>query len=808
MNRHRIFIFAAATLSAVLWAYACGDGTTEPPPTPPPDPPRPTTVTVSPASAQLAALAATVQLSAEVRDQNGQVMAGATVAWASDNAPVATVDGSGLVTSTGNGTASITATAGSASGTATVTVAQEVSAVAVSPAADTLVAGDTLRLAAEATDANGHPVPEAEFSWASSDTLVAAVDDAGLVTGVGAGQVEVTATAAGTTGRAELTVVAPAPTTIAVTPDTVALAALGQTARLTAEVRDQAGRVLTEADVSWSSGDSTVAAVDSAGLVTAAGVGETTITATSGEASGEAVVTVMQSAGSVIVSPSADTVALGDTLRLVAEAFDENGHRVEGAQFDWSSSAVSVARVDGSGLVTAVAEGTATITATAGDARGTAEITVQNPDRAALVALYNATDGPNWVNSENWLTDAPLRDWYGVSTDVSGRVVQLRLTRNHLSGPIPPSLGGLANLTRLTLEENALTGPIPPSLGSLANLTTLGLWGNQLTGPIPPSLGGLANLTRLTLEQNALSGAIPPELGNLTDLNELWLARNDLSGAIPPELGGLANLTELGLGSNQLTGPIPQSFLRLDRLRDFRIGGNKSLCVPGSASFVAWLGGIENRDDSESLCNAADLAALKQLYEAASGAAWIESAGWSSDGTVEEWHGVTADSLGRVTALDLTRNGLAGRLPNSLVHMAHMTELRIGGNPDLSGRLPLSLADLSLRTLHYAGTGLCAPEDASFQAWLDDIASHDGTGAECPPLSDREILEVFHDAAGGQGWVNSDNWRTDRPLGTWHGVEFDGEGRVISLQLWHNGISGSIPRELGGLGGLEGPGSP
>ena len=63
MNRYRIFIFAAATLSAALWAYACGDGTTEPP-TPPPDPPRPTTVTVTPATTQLTALGATVQLSA------------------------------------------------------------------------------------------------------------------------------------------------------------------------------------------------------------------------------------------------------------------------------------------------------------------------------------------------------------------------------------------------------------------------------------------------------------------------------------------------------------------------------------------------------------------------------------------------------------------------------------------------------------------------------------------------------------------------------------------------------------------------
>lgn len=74
-------LLVAAALSATLWAYACGDGATEPP-----------------ATAQLAALGATVQLSAEVRDQNGQVMSGATVAGSSSDALVVTVDGSGLVT--------------------------------------------------------------------------------------------------------------------------------------------------------------------------------------------------------------------------------------------------------------------------------------------------------------------------------------------------------------------------------------------------------------------------------------------------------------------------------------------------------------------------------------------------------------------------------------------------------------------------------------------------------------------------------------------------------------------------------------
>ena len=68
-------------------------------------------------------------------------------------------------------------------------------------------------------------------------------------------------------------------------------------------------------------------------------------------------------------------------------------------------------------------------------------------DRAALVALYNATDGPNWNDNTNWLTDAPLGEWYGVETDTSGRVVTLDLAGrveqgvrilHGLSGPIPP----------------------------------------------------------------------------------------------------------------------------------------------------------------------------------------------------------------------------------------------------------------------------------------------------------------------------------------------------------------------------------
>ncbi len=814
-------------------------------------------VAVSPAADTLVAWGDTVRLRAEASDANGHAVEGAEFTWASGDTTVATVDATGLATAAGNGTVTITATSGGASGSASLTVVQAVSAVAVSPAAGTLVArGDTVQLRAEASDANGHAVEGADFTWASGDTTVATVDATGLATGIGSGEVEITASSSGVAGRASLVVVEPVPAAMTVMPDTLALTALGDAAQLAAEVRDQIGRVMEGVRVSWSSANAVVAAVDSAGVVTAIGVGSAIVTAWAGEVSGSTLVKVMPAAGWVVVSPPADTIAPGDTVRVEAELFDGNGRRVSAAAFNWSSSDVSVASVDGAGLVRGVGEGAATITAVAGDVAGISEITVANLERAALVALYEATDGPNWANSDNWLTDAPLGDWYGVRTDGSGRVVsleleghrdpehgwipqglsgpiptelahlarlrQLRLRGNALSGPIPAEFGSLVNLENLSLGHNNLSGPIPSELANLAQLRYLNLYDNALEGPIPAEFGSLVNLESLYLGDNnlsgpipselaspaklrvlnlwgaALTGPIPSELGDLADLESLNLGNNDLTGPIPAEFGSLVNLERLYLDHNELSGPIPQSFLQLDRLQAFYIGRNEGLCVPATYAFVAWLAGIERRDESGAFCNESDRRVLESLFERASGAHWTNADGWVSDPALGEWHGVRTDSLGRVTALDLERNGLSGRLPASLGHLAQMTELRIGGNTALSGPLPQSLAALSLRVLHYGGTGVCAPSQTRFQEWLNAIPSHEGTGAGCA-LSDREILEVAYETLGGPGWFESGNWLTDRPLGDWRGVEVDTQGRVTGLRLDYNGISGWIPPELGSL---------
>ena len=108
--------------------------------------------------------------------------------------------------------------------------------------------------------------------------------------------------------------------------------------------------------------------------------------------------------------------------------------------------------------------------------------------RAALVALYNATDGANWKNNDKWLSEAPIGEWYGVTTDSDGRVTELNLNNNQLSGEVPSELGNLTSLRRLNLTDNQLSGKVPPWLGDLTSLEWLGLPGNRFTGCIPAKL--------------------------------------------------------------------------------------------------------------------------------------------------------------------------------------------------------------------------------------------------------------------------------------------------------------------------------
>ena len=86
---------------------------------------------------------------------------------------------------------------------------------------------------------------------------------------------------------------------------------------------------------------------------------------------------------------------------------------------------------------------------------------IRDTDREALVAIYNATNGEFWARRQNWLSNAPIGTWYGVTTNASGRVTELNLSENQLAGEIPSELGNLASLQELYLSKNRLVGEIP-----------------------------------------------------------------------------------------------------------------------------------------------------------------------------------------------------------------------------------------------------------------------------------------------------------------------------------------------------------
>ncbi|MDE2751147.1 MAG: Ig-like domain-containing protein [Gemmatimonadota bacterium] len=559
----------------------------------------------------------------------------------------------------------------------------------------------------------------------------------------------------------------------------------------------------------------------------------------------------------VTVTPASTVLSeIGATAQIVVGVHDQNGQVMTGVAVAWSSSDVAVASVDASGLVTAVGIGKTTLTATAGPVSGAATVRVaqstSESDREALIALYNATGGPNWVRSDNWLSDRPLDDWYGIDTDDLGRVVDvslsgawdwedggyvphglagqippelgnlthletldlgtnsligaippelgnlinlgtldlgsnsltgqippelvklvslatLNLARNQLAGAIPPELVNLANLELLDLYYNLLTGEIPPELGNLSNLRELDLGFNQLSGPIPPELGNLVKLRSLGLAVNHLDGAIPAELGNLADLASLDLESNQLTGAIPAEIGTLSNLRTLFLQDNWLMGPLPQSLLGT-HLNYLFVGDNPDLCVPGTVAFATWLGDIKYRHDADKVdhCNATDLLALRTFHAATGGSNWTRSDGWTSERPVEVWHGVEADSLGMVVGLDIADNNVAGDFPSSLANLAALTELHLTGN-SVAGRLPLGFVDLPLHTVLVEPT-VCAPSEAAFQNWWAKVPTKLHLQA-CAPLSDRDLLVAAYHAMGGDHWRRNDNWLSNEPLSTWYGVE-------------------------------------
>jgi len=243
------------------------------------------------------------------------------------------------------------------------------------------------------------------------------------VTAVAAGTAQIVATSEGQSGNATITVNAPAPAPVASV--TVALSSgsltIGQTTQATATMRDASGNVLSGRSVTWTSSNTSVATVSSAGLVTSVAAGSAQITATSEGRSGSAALTVNAPApapvASVTVSLSSSSLTAGLTTQATATLRDAAGNILTGRAITWSSSNTGVAAVTSAGVVTAVAAGTAQITATSEGRSGSASMSVSAPVTGGGVPLIFASDFSTGLgNSQAAVTDAskPIHwnDWH------------------------------------------------------------------------------------------------------------------------------------------------------------------------------------------------------------------------------------------------------------------------------------------------------------------------------------------------------------------------------------------------------------
>ena len=364
-------------------------------------------------------------------------------------------------------------------------------------------------------------------------------------------------------------------------------------------------------------------------------------------------------------------------------------------------------------------------------------------DRDVLVAFYNAAGGRSWGN--NWMSDRPIGEWQGVTTNTEGRVTYLDLSFNQLSGGIPPELGKLDGLKSLDLSGNQLNGEIPPELGNLANLQSLKLSGNQLNGEIPPELGNLANLEQMHLLANRLSGEIPPELGNLANLQSLKLSGNQLNEEIPSELGNLSNLEELELGINGLSGEMPPELgnlvkLEMLSLRYTRLSGE----IPPELGNLANLQSLKlsgNQLSGEIPPELGNLANLKQLHLSDNQLGGEVPPELGNLANLEQMHllanrlsGEIPPELGnlaKLQSLDLSSNQLSGEIPPELGNLYSLWELNLSSN-QLSGEIPPEVGNLA-EVSNFFNLGVLYLYDNQFSC----------VSAEMEPEAGQALADIF-----------------------------------------------------------------
>jgi Leucine-rich repeat (LRR) protein len=359
-------------------------------------------------------------------------------------------------------------------------------------------------------------------------------------------------------------------------------------------------------------------------------------------------------------------------------------------------------------------------------------------ERAALIALYDATGGANWTTKTNWNGPAGTEcTWYGISCSPGNdNVIGISLAANNLVGPVPNILNvAFPKLEILLINSNKLTGTLP-ALSGLTSLRDFEANANQFTGSLP-SLAGLIALRRVWINTNQLDGTLSP-LAGLSALESFDAQDNQLTGTIP-SLDGLTALIGLNLADNKLTGSIPPLSGRgLTALRSFSVWGNQLTGTIPALTGLAELGGFNVRN-----------------------------------------------------------NQLTGSMPD-LTGLSKLTSFHIENNQLTGAIKPVPSPTNALLA---EGSALCPNQFTASVDAAWDAATPGATwniGCVSFPSSERAALIALYEATGGANWTTKTNW--NGPAGTectWFGISCDtGNNNVTQIYLPSNNLVGSLPSNL------------
>jgi uncharacterized protein YjdB len=495
-------------------------------------------IAIAPATASLF-INGTVQLAATLKDSSGNILTGRTVTWSSSNAAAASVDQSGFVLAHAVGSATISATSGGATGTAAITVSNvPVASITISPTAPTVIVGQTTQLTGTAKDAAGNVLSGRTFAWVSSDTTIAKVGAAtGVVTGIAAGTARVTASS-GTVTSAPVTVTVqnPPPASVVISPS-VGNLLVGQTLQLTATVTDGSGNPIVGAQVTYTSGNTGVATVTTAGLVTGVAPGTAVITGKSGTAVGAAAINVaVVPVARITIAPALDTVISGGQVQLTATAYDSAGTVLTGRTLTWTSGNTADATVSATGLVTASSSTsittarTLTVFAASGSVQGAATIVVRP------VGIQSVTVAP----ALDTVVQGATRQLAATVVDSLGRTV----TRTISWSSADPTIASVSGSGLVTGGANTGTTQITATTAGASGTNTTVVIQTQATS-VSVALSPSNDTLVIGASGGKATATTTPAGRSVT-----WSSSNTAVATIDAS----GNIAGVGLGSATITG--------------------------------------------------------------------------------------------------------------------------------------------------------------------------------------------------------------------------------------------------------------